>query len=598
MRAEGVAFRLPDSSITRSPDLFSAGGVCLKTPQHLRAYGIKELLPSRKLWRAWQSYCGPYKKELLSTVWAMEHSGTLAQIGDPGARVDRVSQKELALILGDLQRETVTKRISLFAPRVPEWWQEDALCECRHCLNLQAQGLARKHPRQCQSDKMQAVAAKHPHWNKNNFYHGDTEARSEQQRLEQNSPLGVGIDSPNAAGKEVGTHSYVREVSGGVPSQETAHLSLHSSALGQSESHIELNQSSGPAVTVSQDCRRIKDERRARKHVAAILARNQGFRVANSYAIAVKDGARPGINAGANQVGFLAHTFGAHLFSREKQTWLDPRQSLDGFRKSYGWIWDPHLPDAKDCACVTGQLKLAFQEVCPKCNGAGFVIGGSMPDYGRQLLHWLLDRGIDEEFRRCGKCKRNFAGNQMCPGCGSRGEVFKKRSELSGDLFGYTQEEIAEANGLNVSTVRRYFTTFKRLLLVRTVPGDVWRKCLKCTNLPLYTGQCPGCGSSSDPIKRRDKQLIIWLTSRTLDKQIAATERQRLDSLVKWHKRWLDQKHQADLEAAVELAKKVLGEWEGKEHLLVSFHSEMRRRLASSKLRANLMNVLFPLQRE
>lgn len=348
------------------------------------------------------------------------------------------------------------------------------------------------------------------------------------------------------------------------------------------------------AVEPGDNCQRSRDERRARKHVAAILARNQGFRVANSYALACTDGARPGINSGSNQVGFLAHTFGAHLFSREKQTWLDPRQSLDGFRKSYGWIWDPHLPDARDCACVTGQLKLAFQEVCPKCGGAGFVIGGSMPDYGRQLLHWLLDRGIDEELRRCGKCKKTFAGNQMCPGCASRGEVWKKR----GELIGYSQDDIAAANGMDVSTVRRYFTAFKRLLLVRTVPGDVWRKCLKCTNLPLYTGKCPGCGSSSDPIKRRDKQLIIWLTSRTLDKQVAATERARLDAIVKFHQRWLDQKHQAELEAAAELAKKVLGEWEGGEHLLLSFHHEMRRRLAASKLRANLMNVLFPLQRE
>ena len=217
-----------------------------------------------------------------------------------------------------------------------------------------------------------------------------------------------------------------------------------------------------------------------------------------------------------------------------------------------------------------------------------------MPDYGRQLLHWLLDRGIDEELRRCAKCKKTFAGNQMCGGCGARGEVFKKR----GELIGYSQEDIATANGMDVSTVRRYFTAFKRLLLVRTVPGDVWRKCLKCSNLPLYTGKCPGCGSSSDPIKRRDKQLIIWLTSRTLDKQVAATERARLDAIVKFHQRWLDQKHQAELEAAVELAKKVLGEWEGGEHLLLSFHHEMRRRLAASKLRASLMNVLFPLQRE
>lgn len=467
------------------------------------------MLPSRKLWRAPLSYCGPFKKEFISTWWAAEQSGALVQIGDPGKWGHRVSHKEIAAILG-VTRETVTKRLMIFCSPDPDW-EQSVLCKCHG-----------KPRRECQSEKISAIAANHPHWQK--------------------------------------------------------------------------QQSSSGAVEEGADCRRAKkDGARGRKHVAAILARNQGFNVSNSYALAVTDGARPGIGAGANQVGFLVHTFGAHLFSREKQTWLDPRLSLEGYRKSYGWIWDPHLPDAPDCACVTGQLKLEFQEICPKCGGAGFVVGGSMPDYGRQLLHWLLDRGIDEEIRHCGKCKRKFAGNEYCPGgCGSRGEVYKKRSEL----FDYTQQEIADANGMDVSTVRRYFTTFKRLHLVRTNPGDVHRKCQKCTRLPLYTGTCPGCGSTSDPIKSRDKQLIIWMTSRTLDKQIARTERDRLDKIVAWHKKWLDQKHQADLAAAVELAKKVLGEWEGREHLLLSFYSEMRRRLAASTSRASFVNVLFPLQRE
>jgi hypothetical protein len=479
----------------------------------------------------------------------MEHSGALAQIGDPGAQVDRVSHKELALILGGLQRETVTKRLMIFSSPDPEW-EQDVLCKCH--------GRPR---RQCQSEKISAIAAIHPHWKK--------ELGSGDDRSHRSS---TGHVSPVA-----GDYGNSTPVPAGVPEII--------SPPGEKE-----------AVDEGANCRRaIRDGVRARAHVSAILARNSGFAVPNSYALAVTDGARPGIGAGANQVGFLAHTFGEDLFSRKKQTWLDPTQSLEGFRKSYGWIWDPHLPDAPDCACVTGQLKLGFQEVCPKCGGAGFVVGGSMPDYGRLLLHWLLDRGIDEELRRCKKCSKTFAGNHMCPGCASRGEVYKKRGELTG----YTQRDIAEATGMDVSTVRRYFRTFKRLHLIRAAPGDVWWKCEKCPNLPLFTGKCPGCGSPPcGTPKDRDPQLIIWLTSRTLDKQIAATERQRLDALVKWHRRWLDQQHQADLVAAVELAKKVLGEWEGKEHLLQSFFNEMRRRLAASKLRANLVNVLFPLQRE
>lgn len=563
--------------------LTCSGGVRLKTPLHLQAYGIKPLLPSKKLWRAPQSYCGPFKKEFISSWWLLESQGALAQIGDPGKVVDRVAHAELAAIFS-VTRETITKRLSMFAAPDPEW-DENALCKCH--------GRPR---RQCHSEKLRAIAANHPHWNK--------EVRDAQRTMEKDSIVGV---ADQAADGEVNSQRTDRATGSNFSCREEslpADLPLSSEALRSPETDQQLVSSGMAAALHGDGCRRArKDGARAEKHVAAILARNRGFRVANSYALACDDGLRPSINAGANQVGFLAHTFGAHLFSREKQTWLDPRQSLDGFRKSYGWMWDKNLPDAWDCECTTGQLKLAFQEVCSRCKGAGFLVGDTMPDYGRLLLHWLLDRGIDEELRRCSnsKCthKRTFAGNQMCPGCGARGEVFKKRGELNGPGSPkYTMEDIAEATGMHVSTVYRYFTTFKRLNIIRTAKGDVWRKCQKCTNLPLYRDKCPGCGSSSDPIKRSDPQLIIFTASRTLDKETARAERQRLDALVKAHDHWLDRKHQADLVAVVELAKKVLGEWEGHEHLLVSFYNEMRRRLAQSTLRASLVEVLFPCQRE
>jgi hypothetical protein len=507
----------------------------VKTPLHLQKHGIAEITPSRKLWRAPLGYCGPFKKEFISSWWALEHTGALAQIGDPGARVDRVPQKQIAAILG-ITRETLTKRLMIFSSPDPEWDQK-VLCKCH--------GRPR---RECQSQKLRAIAANHPHWNKGSESADFRGAGSEEGDARSPSEI------PHQGNKEAAQGA-------GLPASKS-----------------------------------VKDGSRVRKHVGVILARNAGFAVANSYAIACKDGDRPSINAGANQVGFLAHTFGAHLFSREKQTWANGplKIGLEGFRRSIGWIWDQHLPDAPDCACMTGQLKLSFQEVCPRCGGAGFVVGGSLPDYGRMLLHWLVDRGIDEEWRSCAKCTRTFTGKEMCPGCGARGQVIKKRGELNN----YTQEDIAQATGLDVSTVRRYFTTFKRLQLVRTVPGEVWRKCLKC-KLPPYTGQCPGCKSNcTTEIVRRDPQLIIWLTSRTLDKQIADTERRRLAAIVAAHRRWLDHKHLAELQTAADLAKRVLGEWEGHEHLLISFYNEMRRRLEASKLRANFINVLFPRQRE
>jgi hypothetical protein len=556
----------------------------IKTPSNFRLYGIREFEPSKKLWRAPESYCGPFKKEFLSSWWGLEQSGALSQIGDPGAVVNRVRQKEIAAIL-NVARETVTKRLAMFSSfgqgcrlctkegkhalpcsckchNVHPEWRDDSLCKCH--------GRPR---RQCHSEKLSAIAANHPHWNKGLSSGDDRLHRSSTEHV---SP--VAGDYENSTSVPAGVPDPIS------PPGETA-------VEGEGD-----------------NCRRAnRDGVRARKHVGAILARNPGFAIAQSYALACKDGDRPGIGAGAGQVAFLARTFGDHLFSRKKQEWLDPRQSLEGFRKSYGWMWHPNMPTDRDCACVRGQLKLGFQEVCPKCAGAGYIITSpffgedqpGMTDYAKMQLHWLLDRGIDKELRRCGKCEKTFEGDQLCPGCHGRGDLFKKRGELNGPGSAkYTEKNIADALGLNVSTVRRNFTTYKRLNIIRTKPGEVWRKCQKCTNLPLYTGACPGCGSTSEPIKRRDAQLIIWLPSRTLDKQIAEAERVRLKALVKWHESWLDQKHQADLVAAVELAKKVLGEWEGKEHLLLSFYNEMRRRLAASKLRANLVNVLFPLQRE
>jgi DNA-binding CsgD family transcriptional regulator len=576
----------------------------------------------QKLWRPWLSSAHPDKQYIIGWSWGLEQSGAVPQIGDPATWAERVSHEEIALIMG-CTRETVTKSLGMLYyfgqgcrrcsgangehdvkcrckchTTHPEW-REESLCACH--------GIPR---RDCQSEKLKAIAANHPHWQ---THHGDTEARSEKAEREKSkeAPLADQIQANRQDGEATlgNTEDHAKLDSGlaHLPDDEGVRLET----LGGSNPTPSNSPPGEGAAVVEASGRRAnrKDgERRGREHVAPIFARNAGFACANTYALACDTGKRPGIGAGSNQVGFLAHTFGADLFSRQAQNgWLEPRQSLEGFRKSRPQWFDPKLPDAWDCDCVLGQKKFNFQEVCPKCEGRGFIIGkpteengykGSMPWRGRMILHFLDDRGLDVELRRCNKCDRVFEGNQMCAGCGARGEVHKKRGELNSGSAKYTEYQIGLALGLHESTVSSYFKRFRRIGILRTVKGTAWRKCQRCTNLPLYTDKCPGCGSTSDPIKRRDPQLIIDLTSRTLDKQLAATERTRLENLVKWHRKWLDQKHQAELEAAVEMAKKVLGEWEGREHLLVSFHREMRRRFAASKLRANLVNVLFPLQRE
>jgi len=611
------------------------------------------LVPSKKLWRAPLAFCGEYKKVFVSRWWALEYSGALPQLGDPGAMVDRVRHKEIAAILG-VSRETLTKGLAMFssfgagckncAPagkqhllpctcrchQVHPEWREDKLCKCHG-----------KPRRECQSEKISAIAANHPHWKKENLHHGDTEARSEQVTGLSDSPQHCDHPSINSSlpqteradesegragahGKVVRGSRSTGSISHGVLKQASG-----AGSLPEPENKSALNgmENPGPGIAAVEgegfDCRRAnRDGVRARKHVGPILARNGGFRVAQSYALACKDGDRPGAGAGANQVGFLARTFGPELFSLEKQRkrkdgnefvgWLGPQQSLEGYSKS-GYWWHPNMPTDRDCECTMGQMNLPTQEICPKCGGDGYILTSpafkdsrgkpqpGMTDFCKAQMQFLIDRGLDKELRRCGKCSKTFEGDQLCPGCGQKGDRVKKRGELNGEgSTGYSEHAIAAALGLSVSTVSRNFTTLKRLGMIRTTPGDAWRKCQnnKCRNLPLYTGKCPGCGSSSDPIKRRDPQLIIYLFSRTLDKEIARNEHARFNRLVAWHKKWLDQKHQAELEAAVELCRRVLDEWEGKEHLLLSYYNEMRRRLGASKLRANLVKVLFPFQRE
>lgn len=303
-----------------------------------------------------------------------------------------------------------------------------------------------------------------------------------------------------------------------------------------------------------------------RKYLGSIFVRNGGFGAANSYAM--PEAARPAILKGGRpddptyDAAALARQFGDDLFDRNAHTWLK-YSTLNGFRKSYGWIWHPNLPDARRCACRLGQRKLAFVGICSKCNGAGFIItsralgGKSMPANGRIILHWLLDRGIDEEIR----------------------DKDNKITKHRGILEGYTQKDIGQALGMDVSTVRRYFRAYRWLNLIRTVPGEVtW--------------------NPDGSVKDRAPHKIKWLPWCTLDEDIARAEKDRLDALLKWNRRFLKERELEALESAVELAKRVLGEWEGQEHRLESFWNEMRRRLAAHDDHARLVNVLFPLQRE
>jgi hypothetical protein len=469
-----------------------------KTPPHLRAFNIPEICPSRKLSRAVLSYAGEDKKEFISVAWIMEHKHALAQIGDSIRNVDRVSQLEMASCLS-ISRSTFTKRSMKFS--APD--------SCPRCgsqrVKILSVSITTRAPGELQCENLSCRHRFTARW--------DDERRLKQSRI-------------------------MKKISATHP--------RWSRRKKREEARRQI--------------------RRTRKYLGCIFARNAGFGEANSYAM--PEAARPEILKGGRpddprfEAAALANQFGDELFDRDAHIKLRYK-TLNGFRKSYGWIWHPNLPDARSCVCRLGQSKLEFQGICPKCNGAGFVVssaalgGSSMPANGRIILHWLLDRGIDEEVRN------------------DSGEITKHR----GILEEYTQADIGRALGLNVSTVRRYFRAFRWLNLVRTIPGRVTK-------------------DLHGTVVHREPHKILWLPSRTMDEDIARAERDRMDALLSWNRRFLEKRQLEALEQAVELAKRVLGEWEGQEHRLEAFWNEMRRRLAANQDHARLVNVLFPLQRE
>lgn len=329
-----------------------------------------------------------------------------------------------------------------------------------------------------------------------------------------------------------------------------------------------------------------------RQHVACILTRNAGFAVANSYALAMPDAERPGLNTGFEHAAVMQEYFGKELYAH------NPRLGGILFRKALGWLWHENMPNYPTCVCRLGQRKFDFQHVCPKCGGKGFRVespalgdgpGSGMPVNCKVFIQFLHILGIDTEFRFCRAHQKTFAGGQSCPVCHSEGAVTKPR----GILKGWTQVDVGKVLGQSVSTIAKWEKVCERANLMRTILGRAWRLCTRCN--VNYSGSRCKCGFTGGEVKRRDAHKYLWLVSRTMDSDLVAGERERLDAALRRWKRSMDAQVMHQLQQAVELALKVLGEWSGGEHRLESFWNEMRRRLAHSGSLSCFANVLFPL---
>lgn len=482
----------------------------MRTPPNLvQDHNIPEWCASRKLWRAWKAYNGPFRSQILSTLTALQHSGAMAQIGDAPKKVDRITQDDIAAMLGRT-RPTVTRRISMIASPDPHWTD---YCDLRdresyllHPEESVMQGEAR---RRRHSENMRERIKGHPHW-----HHGDCEHKES------------------------------------------------------------------------------KHDRRIRRHIACFITRNKAFACASSYAAAMPADKFPQIASRqdpAHEAGILFEQFGE---SFNPNTYKELGVPTNGYDMSVGFNWHPNLPLLVKCSCRMGQGKFDFQKVCPHCGDKGFVQAGAMPDIGRYFYQTLIDLGLKKRITRCGDCNRVWDQRRTnCPSCGGPGQVVKE----AGVLEGWTQEAIGKLIGAHVSTIRKYEHAYGYLMLIRTVPGRVWKRCSKCEK--EFSGRC-ACGNTGGVVTRRDPHKYLDLTDRTLYQDLANAEKERINAILCLHRRWLDKRQQESLEQAAELAINVLGEWTNREHKLESFYREMRRRMLANAQLARFANVLFPIHRE
>ncbi len=389
-------------------------------------------------------------------------------------------------------------------------------------------------------------------------------------------------------------------------------------------------------------------ERKIRQRIATIVRHNGGFAQSHSYA--VPESARPEIRPGKNEdpkehARLLAQTFGEKLF--------DPNMEVNGYRKTGKWGWHPNLPFPRPCPCSQGQGKFSFQDVCPLCKGhnahrlredgtvevvpasllergdvvklaAGqsapgdadvlegnaYVDGvpfkaGQVVREGQQLQTGELKLRIRSTkagfYLRRVPCERRGCQKQTgkarhdCPRCMGSGEMFESLPDYGrmllhfiqdrlqpndkGVLKSYTQRRIGEMIGLDVSTVRLYERTLEWLDIIQVIPGEVIRE---------YPG---------GPIKKRHPHKILFLPEMVLDGDRVELEKTRLARAVSALKPMMKGESEAAFKRVQAVHQALLREWQGRQHQIHAFHSEMRRRLAAENVHKSIIEALFPLMR-
>jgi hypothetical protein len=204
-------------------------------------------------------------------------------------------------------------------------------------------------------------------------------------------------------------------------------------------------------------------------------------------------------------------------------------------------------------------MKFKFQSTCSKCGGKGFhLLDDPMPAAGRVLLIGLLMMGIE---------KNGYL--QM------------------------TQEQIGDRLGMDANTVAKYEDMWEDHGIIQCIPGEVFRECTLSGN--RFTVKCPCCGRTEGPVVDRKPHKIVWLPGRVLDADVAQRERDRFNA----HAARLRKQEEIQQAAqAQQMHHDLLMQWQGSQHSLEAFQTELRRRLADQRISRSVIDALLPVYRE
>lgn len=255
---------------------------------------------------------------------------------------------------------------------------------------------------------------------------------------------------------------------------------------------------------------------------------------------------------------------------------FDATAHVNGDQAVLGCGFHPRLPDANDCLCALGQLKLAFQEVCPHCKGRGYMIG----------LKWNKDESKWEESFLPWGPRFLLAWLQL--------KAIRKKP------LQRIQAEMAEEMGIDPNTFYAWRRKLEWLGFIRVVPGEIYRSCTSCGQQYIQSrdhgrrqdGARCRCGGSG-PVDWTKPDKLIWHPDEVFDPEMAARERERFNALGLA----VSRRDEQSAIKALEVHRRVLASWTGNQHSLQAFWNECAKQSRAAGLPRELIGFLYP-QRE